>query len=129
MKTAKLLLGILSIVFSVLVLFQSCAAGVLDTMQGTSAGSMGMMVGVLMLAAGIVNIATRNSKGGAIACIVMFGLAGLVGVTMYDYYADLQIWGGFCLIVCAINVISLFTQFKKEKNETRDNKSEDTKGE
>ena len=62
--------GILSIVFSVLVLFQSCAASVLDTMQATSAGSMGMIVGILMLAAGIVNIATRNRKGGAIACML-----------------------------------------------------------
>ncbi len=113
MKTAKLVLGILSIVFSVLVLFQSCAAGILDTVQGTSAGSMGLIVGILMLAAGIVNIATRNSKGGSITCVVMFGLAGLIGVTMYDYYSDLQIWGGFCLIVCVVNIISLFTQFKQ----------------
>lgn len=115
MKIAKLVLGIFSIIFSVLVLFQSCAAGVVDAVQGTSAGTTGLIVGILMLASGIVNIVTRNSKGGAIACIIMFALAGLIGLTMYDYYEDLQVWGGFCLIVCAVNAISLFTQFKSPK--------------
>ena len=105
MKVAKLVFGILSIIFSVLVLFQSCAASVVDAVQGTSAGTTGMIVGVLMLASGIVNIATRNNKGGTIACIIMYGLAGLIGLTMHDYYEDLQVWGAFSLIVCAVNVI------------------------
>lgn len=122
MKIAKLVLGILSIIFSVLVLFQSCAAGVVDAVQGTSAGTTGLIVGILMLASGIVNIATRNSKGGAIACVIMFALAGLIGLTMYDYYEDLQIWGGFCLIVCAVNAISLFTQFKGSKGSSSNEK-------
>ncbi len=117
MKTAKLVFGIISIVLSVLVLFQSCAAGLVDAVEasGGTGGSAGLLVGLLMLSGGIVNIVTRKSKGGAIACVVMFGLAGLIGVTMYGIFTDLQIWGGYCALVAIINLASIFTQFK-EKN-------------
>ncbi|NLB41119.1 MAG: hypothetical protein GX815_02465, partial [Clostridiales bacterium] len=71
MKTAKLIIGIVSIVLTFLILFQSCAASVVDAIEdegGTSGGS-GTFVAILMLIAGIVAIATRNSKGGGIACM------------------------------------------------------------
>lgn len=115
MKTAKLVLGILSIVFSVMVLFQSCAAGMVDTIQdvGGTSGSAGMIVGILMLAGGIVQIVTRSSKGGAIACFIMFGLAGVVAELMYGVFADLIIWGAYCLIVAIVNLLSLYTQFRR----------------
>lgn len=114
MKTAKLVVGILTLVFSVLVLFQSCAAGLGDAIQneGGTSGGTGMLVGFLMIAGGIVDIAARRAKGGAIACTVLFGLAAILGLTSTGIFADLKIWGGWCLILCIVNVISLFTQFK-----------------
>lgn len=116
MKTAKLVFGILSILFSIMVLFQSCAAGLLDAMQGVggTGGSAGSLVAVLMLAGGIVNIAARNSKGGAIACVVLFCVAGIIGATMYGVFMDLQIWSWYCILVAAINLISIVTQFKNQ---------------
>lgn len=116
MKTAKLVFGILSIVFSIMVLFQSCAAGLVDAIEasGGTGGSAGLLVGILMLAGGIVNIAARNSKGGAIACVVLFCIAGIIGVTMYGVFADLQIWSWYCILVAAINLISIVTQFKNQ---------------
>ena len=115
MRTAKLVFGILSIVLSVMVLFQSCAAGVVDAIQavGGTSGSAGMIVGVLMLAGGIVNIVTRDSRGGAIACFVLFGLAGVVAELMHGVFMDLIIWGVYCLIVAIINLLSLYTQFRR----------------
>ena len=114
MKTAKLVFGILSIVFSMMVLFQSCAAGLVDAIEasGGTGGSAGLMVGILMLAGGIVDIAARNSKGGAIACVILFCIAGIVGATMYGVFGDLQIWSWYCILVAAINLISIATQFK-----------------
>ncbi len=114
MKTAKLVVGILTVVFSVIVLFQSCAAGLGDAIQnegGTSGGS-GLLVGFLMIAGGVVDIAARRSKGGAIACAVIFGLAAVLGLTATGIFADLKIWGGWCLVLCAVNGISIFMQFK-----------------
>ncbi len=114
MKTAKLVVGILTLVFSVIVLFQSCAAGLGDAIQnegGTSGGS-GLLVGFLMIAGGVVDIAARRSKGGAIASAVIFGLAAVLGLTATGIFADLKIWGGWCLVLCAVNGISIFMQFK-----------------
>lgn len=114
MKTAKLVIGIFSIVLSVMVLFQSCAASVYDAVKGSSAGSFGMIVALLMLTGGITNIVTRTNKGGTWACAVMFGVAGLIAMTMYDYFGDLQVWGAYCLIVAVVNLISIKTQFKED---------------
>lgn len=114
MKTAKLVIGIITLIFSVMVLLQSCAAGLGDAIQaegGTSGGS-GMLVGFLMIAGGIVSIAARRSKGGAVACTILFGLAAIIGLTASGIFADLKIWGGWCLILSVVHMISVFTQFK-----------------
>ena len=70
MKTWKLVSGILSTVLFLVVMFQSCAAGVVDAIQGQggTSGGAGMLTGILMLAGGIVSIATRKAvgKGGEI---------------------------------------------------------------
>ena len=64
MKTWKLVSGILSIILFVFVSFQSCAAGLSNTLQenGEIGGSAGILVAIMLLAGGIVSIATR--KGG-----------------------------------------------------------------
>ena len=73
MKTWKLVSGILSIILFVVVTFQSCAAGISNTLQenGEVGGSAGVLVAIMLLAGGIVSIATRNkeSKGANIAII------------------------------------------------------------
>ena len=111
MKTWKLVSGILSIILFAFVMFQSCAAGVVNTLEnnGGSSGTVGAFVGVLMLAGGIVSIATRKSvkKGGNIALIILFGLAAVSGFIGYGNYSDLIIWSVWCLINAVIAVISL----------------------
>lgn len=117
MKTWKLVSGILSIVLFVLVSFQSCAAGMANTLadNGESGGSGGIILAILMLAGGIVSIATRKgSKGGNIALIVLFGLAALVGFALAGSYADLNIWAAWCLICAILAVISLVKDKKTE---------------
>ena len=77
MKTWKLVSGILSMILFVIVTFQSCAAGVANSLEanGETSGSAGVLVAILMLAGGIVSVATRNAekKGGNIALIVIRG--------------------------------------------------------
>ena len=111
MKVWKLVAGILSIVFFVIVAFQSCAAGVANTLSenGEISGSAGFLVAIFLLAGGIVSIVSRKStgKGGNIALIIMFGLAALVGFANYGSYSDLAIWSGWCLINAFFAIISL----------------------
>ncbi len=117
MKVLKLILGILCIVFSAFVLFQSCAAGLSNAMNDSNeiSGSAGVLVAIMMLCGGIVMIAARRSgKGGSIACIILFLIAFLLGKANAGSYTDLNIWAYLCLIIAIINMISLFGKDKTE---------------
>jgi len=111
MKTWKLVSGILSIVLFVFVSFQSCAAGLGNALadNGEASGSAGVIVAFMLLAAGIISIATRKSegKGGNIAIAVLNGIGALVGSTMAGSYSDLKIWAFWCLICAVIAVIGI----------------------
>lgn len=110
MKTWKLVSGIISIILFVFVTFQSCAAGIVNTMEenGEVGGSAGLIVAIMLLTGGIVSIATRNvGKGGNIALIVLFGIAALCGFTMAGGYADLYIWSAWCVINVILAIVAL----------------------
>lgn len=122
MKIWKLVSGILSMILFVLVSFQSCAAGVVNTLEdnGEVSGSAGLLVAIFMLAGGIVSVATRKSekKGGNIALIILFGLAALIGFTNYGNYSDLAIWSGWCLINAVLAFVAMITGKKKIEDNT-----------
>lgn len=116
MKTWKLVSGILSIVLCLIVSFQSCAAGVANTLEanGQASGSAGIFVAILMLAGGIVSIATRKGgKGGDISIIAIFGIAALTGYGLSGNFSDLNIWATWCLVNVILAIISLV---KKKDN-------------
>ena len=112
MKTTKLVLGILSIVLSMLVMFQSCAAGIGNAIaaKGETSGSSGFLLAFFLMAGGIVGIVARGSKGGAIASTILYFLGGLIGISNVGTYKDLQIWSVMMFILCAIFAISIFVQ-------------------
>lgn len=120
MKNWKLISGILSIVLAAFVFFQSMASGFYDSVSngdGTGMAS-GAIVGLLLIAGGIVSIVTKKStaKGGNIALIVLYGIAALIGFFASGSYSDLQVWGGWCLICAVIAVISLVKNNKNNKS-------------
>lgn len=121
MKTWKLVSGILSIILFIVVSFQSCAAGLVNTIEdnGQSSGSAGMLVSILMLAGGIVSIATKNKegKGGNIALIVLFGLAALVGFALSGNFGDLNIWAGWCLVNAVLAIVAIVKGKKKSEDQ------------
>ena len=112
MKTWKLVSGILSIILFVFVMFQSCAAGLSNTIEGNGelSGTAGVFVAVLMLAGGIVSVATRMAKGngGNIALIILFGIAALIGLNGHGSYGDLEIWAWWCVINAVLAFFGLF---------------------
>lgn len=116
MKTWKLVSGILSIVLFIVVSFQSCAAGLGNTLSGNGeiSGSGGILVAILMLSGGIVSIATKKSKGkgGNIALIVLFGLAALIGFELAGSFTDLNIWAFWCLVNAILAVVALIKNKK-----------------
>lgn len=116
MKTWKLVSGVLSIILFVFVMFQSCAAGLVNTLEenGEVSGSAGVIVAIMLLAGGIVSIATRKGgKGGNIAIIVLYGIGAFFGFLLAGNYSDLNIWAFWCLICVVIAIAALIKGKKK----------------
>lgn len=117
MKTAKLVIGIVSIVLFVLVVFQSCVAGIGNalTKSGEVSGAAGILLAFCMLIAGIVGISTRNSKSGGIVAGVFYLLGGLLGIINYGSFSDLAIWSIFCFIFGVVFILGSL-KMKKTNN-------------
>ena len=119
MKVWKLIAGILSAVFVLIVILQSCGAGIINTIldTGDSGGTAGLFVAAFMLAGGIVSIATRNveGNGGNIALISIFGVAFLVGIFNAVVYGDLAVWAWWCLINVIVATANLVYRSRFEK--------------
>ncbi|MQN00863.1 MAG: hypothetical protein DUD27_01385 [Lachnospiraceae bacterium] len=119
MKIWKLISGILSIILFAVVMFQSCAAGVVDAIdaKGGTSGGVGIIVGILMLAGGILSICVRNQegKGGDIALIVIFLLAAMIGLAAHGIYTDLIAWGIWCLINAILALVDIIIKSRKRK--------------
>ena len=116
MKTAKLVIGIISMVLFVLVAFQSCAAGLGNALADS--GTSGMLLAFCMLIAGIVGVATRKSKGGGIVAGVFYLLGGLLGIVNYGSFSDLAIWSVLCFIFGAVFILGSLKMKKADKSNT-----------
>lgn len=107
LATWKLVSGILSMILFLIVSFQSCAAGLGNTISGNGevSGSAGIIVAIMLLTGGIVSVATRKGgKGGDIALIVLYGIGAFLGFVLAGSYSDLRAWAFWCLVcvICAI---------------------------
>lgn len=125
MKTTKMVIGIISIVLFALISFQSCVAGLGNSLSGNGevSGTAGVMLAFCMLIAGIVAICTRNgSKAGGIVAGVFYLLGGLIGIANYGSYADLQIWSILCF---AFGLILIVGSLHKKKTAPKDDGSKD----
>ncbi len=116
MKTWKLVAGILSIILFVVIEVQSCAAGVVNTLEenGGTSGSVGSICGILMLVGGIVSIATRKAegKGGNVAVFIIYGLAAVIGFAGYGNYSDLIVWSVWAAINALLAFIGILSSKK-----------------
>lgn len=112
MKTAKLVIGIISMVLSVFVLFQSCAAGLLNSLAGSGevSGSAGVIVAACFIIAGIVGVATRNSTraGGGLTAAGFYLAAALFGGTLAGSYSDLYLWALLAWAFGAVYLVDAF---------------------
>lgn len=120
MKTAKLVIGIISLVLCVFIMLQSCAAGIGNALSenGENSGSAGLFVAITMLTSGIVGIATRKSKGGGITAGCLYALGGIMGIFNYGSYTDLMIWSILCFIFAVVFLIGSFTMKKDNTAKT-----------
>jgi hypothetical protein len=111
MKTWRFVSGILSIIFSVLVLLQGCTVGCLQAMAESEniSGAAGILVALLMLTGGIESIISHEipSSGNGTALLIIFGIASLIGFTNANTYKDLYIWSTWCVVCAVLALISI----------------------
>lgn len=74
-----MIIGIISMVLFVIISLQSCVAGIGNTISdnGEVSGSAGIMLAACMLIAGIIAVAARKTKAGAITALCFMLLADL----------------------------------------------------
>ena len=115
MKTARTVIGIISMVLFVIITFQSCAAGIGNALadNGGTSGSSGMFLSICMLVAGIIGVAARRSKGGAITAGCFYAVGGLVGITNVGIFKDLVIWSVLCFIFAIVFIATAIKQKEK----------------
>lgn len=117
MKSLRLIIGILSLALCLVVVFQSCATGVVNGIEqntsDTSAGG-GIILAFVFLIAGITAIVTREKKVGTIIAGVIYLLGGLIGLGNKGTFGDLQVWSVLSLIFAALFVFSALFIKKKE---------------
>ena len=111
-SVGRLIAGIVSILLFCLIMFQSCVVGAGNTLLGNqdTGGTQGGLTGASYLIAGIVGIATRNSrsKGGPIAAGIIYWMGAVCTVGGSQVYGDLMIWGilaalfGLLFVFCGI---------------------------
>lgn len=118
MKTTKLIIGIISIVLCGLIIFQSCAVGVGNAVEGNgeTSGSSGLFLAISMLIAGIIGIATRNGVAGGLVSSAFYALGGLIGISNYGSYGDLKIWSILSLFFALIFLIGTIASKRNNNN-------------
>ncbi len=116
--TAKIVLGILSMVLFIIILFQSCAAGIGNILadNGEVSGGAGFIVAINLLISGIILVAARKSskKAPMIICAVLLWLSYFIAKMLGGSYGDLRIWGFFSFalgVFCLCSVANTKKQF------------------
>ena len=118
MKTTKLVIGIISCVLFIIIMFQSCAAGMVEALgnSDSTSSAAGLISAIFLVAGGITSIASHRNAGGkstSVAAILYF-LAALIALTDNGVFEDLAVWGSLCVIFGIAHVIFYIVD-KKQK--------------
>lgn len=117
MKIARLVIGIVSLLLTFIIGFQSCAAGVVNTLQenGQSSGTYGFITGFFIMVAGIIAICARSSKPGGFVAGGFYIFSFLFGIANFGNYSDLAVWSVVSLMFGIFFIISSAVMKKQPK--------------
>ena len=108
LSTAKLVLGIISLVMFLFVSFQACSVGLL-TLLGESSdlgGSAGVLLAIVLLACGILGIVGRRSRKATLTAGILYIVGGVLALPNAQLYRDLIIWGIVSIVFGIVFVVS-----------------------
>jgi hypothetical protein len=109
----RLVIGIFTIMLFFIFQYQSCAVGAVELLGEAlsydigSSGTMGFITSLVFLAAGIVSVACRKSKGGSITAGILYGFCGFVLANLDStYFPALKFYCAVSFIFAAIMILS-----------------------
>lgn len=120
-STWKIVSGILCMVLFAFMMYQVRALTLFNALTGGSdtSGATGFLVGILILAAGIVSVTTRNKGVGANVILLLLYLIGALFAidegTSGGAYKDLVVWGIWCVVCAIITVVCIVKLYKQGK--------------
>lgn len=108
-KVIRLVIGIISIVLSVVISIQSFASGIVNIFENPDGidGTAGLLLSILMLAAGIISIAARKTRGGIITAASFYMLGAVIASIDVKVFTDLAIWSYVAMVFTVLLIISL----------------------
>lgn len=118
MKNSKLVIGIITLVLALLVMFQSCAAGLGNALEenGEVGGSAGFLLAICFIVAGILAIVMRKKNSGGVYVAAGFYIGGgLIGMMLAGSYSDLYIWSGISIVFGIVFIIFNIMARRKER--------------
>lgn len=111
MKIWRMVAGILSLIFSVIVKLEACGIGVVNLIKGDglSESFAGSFCGLLLLIGGIISICFCDSttKGRSQAIAWVFGVTAFLGLINGFVF-----WGIWALVNCGIAIYSIYKNGK-----------------
>lgn len=119
MKVLKIASGILSIAMSLLVVLQSVFTDLLIsiTHNGQSPGIAGIVVAAMLLAGGIVSIASGDGSMEADAALMsLYGVGALVGFVL----TGTVLWALWCVLCAALSLADCILLYRMDEDEDRD---------
>lgn len=116
MENTKTFIGFSSLLLTIVVFLQSCAASTAKIAESDQAksGSVGMLVAIIILVAGIEALNSRNSKGKTIFSAILYTIAGILALTARSVYGYLVLWGIVSLVFAFVFFYSYHTYRKIE---------------
>lgn len=114
--TAKLVIGILSLVLFVIIALQSCAVGLGNALlsNGDSSGATGLVVAFNFLITGVIAVAARKAIKLTpwIISAALLWFSYFIGKMNQENFADLAVWG---FISFAFGVFYLLSSVKTKR--------------
>lgn len=106
MRLPRMIIGILSDVMFIIVMFQSCATNVVNSLGSnttdTSAGG-GTILAFALLIAGVTGAIGRDSLKATLTAAVIYLVGALIGFVSLGTFSDLIVWSVVALIFGALN--------------------------
>ena len=114
MKNIRLIIGIVTIMLFVLVVFQSC--GAYATVKSSNGiGNIGIMISFVALIAALICINTRDAYSGAFISAVFYALAGFLGLFNFINHKIVFVYG-FMFIMFSIFSVLIGIKQKNASN-------------